>query len=95
MSIESNTPNIDIPFYEKKPKNNSDTSSTSIGTPFCGRKPKNTLIFLSQIIIIYFIIIASIIQLSLQSSDKDLWLILLSTSLGYILPSPNLKFNKK
>lgn len=71
----------------------SDESNITI--PFCDRKPKNTLIFISQIIVIYFIIIAAIIQLSLQNTNKDLWIILLSSSLGYILPSPNLKFDKK
>lgn len=63
--------------------------------PFMEKKPKNTLIFFSQIIVIYFIIVAAIIQLSLYDSNKDLWIILLSSSLGYILPSPNLKFKKQ
>lgn len=57
--------------------------------------PKNRLAFFSQIIIVYMIIITSLVQISLQSPDKELWLILLSSSIGYILPSPGLKFRKQ
>ena len=41
------------------------------------------------------IIITSLVQISLRSSDKEVWLISLSSSIGYILPSPGLKFRKQ
>ena len=73
----------------------SDTSSvTVIDQPLSkGREAKNRLTYISQIIVIYFVIIVSITQLCLQSTDP-IWLILLSSSLGYILPTPGLKFLK-
>ena len=51
----------------------------------------------AQIIVVYMImiIITSLVQISLRSPDKELWLILLSSSIGYILPSPCLKFRKQ
>ena len=49
----------------------------------------------AQIIVVYMIIITSLVQISLRSPDKELWLILLSSSIGYILPSPGLKFRKQ
>lgn len=58
------------------------------------QRAKNPLTYYSQIIVIYAIIAVSVIHLSLQSPDKELWLVLLSSSLGYILPSPTLKFSK-
>ena len=62
----------------------------------CGnRVPKNQFTYVSQIIVIYAIIATSIVHLSIQSDNRELWLILLSSSLGYILPSPGLKFNKQ
>ena len=62
----------------------------------CGnRVPKNQFTYISQIIDIYAIIATSIVHLSIQSQDRELWLILLSSSLGYILPSPGLKFTKQ
>ena len=36
----------------------------------------------------------SIYHLSIQSPNQDLWLILLSSAFGYILPSPGLKYLK-
>ena len=61
----------------------------------CGnRVPKNQITYVSQIIVIYAIIATAIVHLSIQSPNRELWLILLSSSLGYILPSPGLKFLK-
>ena len=53
---------------------------------------KNRFTFFAQIIVVYMIIITSLVQIS---PDKELWLILLSSSIGYILPSPGLKFRKQ
>ena len=52
-------------------------------------------LFFTQIIVVYMIIITSLVQISLRSPDKELWLILLSSSIGYILPFPGLKFRKQ
>ena len=41
------------------------------------------------------IIITSLVQISLRSPDKELWLILLSSTIGYILLSPGLKFRQQ
>ena len=56
---------------------------------------KNPFTFFTQIIVVYMIIITSLVHISLRSPDKELWLILLSSSIGYILPSPGLKFRKQ
>lgn len=62
---------------------------------WCGtRVPKNQVTYLTQVVLVYGIIAVSLSQLILQSSDRELWLILLSTSVGYVLPSPRLKFLK-
>ena len=81
-------------------KSNIESGSDSIDNTknynCCGnRVPKNQLNYISQIIVIYAIIATSIVHLSIQSQDCELWLILLSSSLGYILPSPGLKFTKQ
>ena len=71
----------------------SDTASVELPCPR-PREPKNRITYFSQIIVIYAIIATAIIHLSLQAPDKELWLVLLSSSLGYILPTPGLKFVK-
>lgn len=59
------------------------------------RVPKNTLTFLAQIVVVYGIIAVSVYHLSVQSPNQELWLILLSSAFGYILPSPGLKYLKQ
>ena len=56
---------------------------------------KYPLTFFTEIVVVYMIIITSLVQTSLRSPDKELWLILLSSSIEYILPSPGLKFRKQ
>lgn len=72
-----------------------DTKSEKRDFSCCGnRMPKNQFTYITQVVVIYGIIITAIIHLSLQSPNRELWLVLLSSSLGYILPSPGLKFIK-
>ena len=56
--------------------------------------PKAEIVFFSQTIILYLIILTSVINLSI-GNESEMWLILLSTSLGAILPNPTLKMSKK
>ena len=56
---------------------------------------KSQVVYFSQIILIYIIIITCIINLSLKNGDSNLWTALLSSCIGYILPSPKLKNEKK
>lgn len=53
--------------------------------------PKAQIVYFGQIIIVYIIIITSIVNLSLQNGISELWISLLSSCLGYILPNPKLK----
>jgi hypothetical protein len=52
--------------------------------------PRSEIVFFCQMVIIFIVIVTSIINLSL-GAQSELWLILLSTSLGAILPNPNMK----
>ena len=53
------------------------------------RKPEMTFIF--QVIILYIVIITCIINLLLKNGTSELWVSLLSYSLGCLLPSPKIK----
>lgn len=62
---------------------------------FCGGViPAREIVFFSQIIVVYFIIGASIYNLSIENDRPVLWTSLLSSSIGYILPNPALKVKK-
>lgn len=53
--------------------------------------PRQEVVFFSQIIILYIVIITSLINLSLQNGSQNLWISFLSASIGYLLPNPSLK----
>lgn len=53
--------------------------------------PKQEVVFFSQTIILYIVIITSLINLSLQNGDQNLWISFLSASIGYLLPNPSIK----
>ena len=74
---------------------NLSVDSSTVTTTTDLKIPKNRWSFFAQIVVVYTIIITSLIHLSHKSPDKELWLILLSSSVGYILPSPGLKFSKR
>ena len=62
----------------------------------CGKRlPKNRVTFIAQIVAIYGIIIVSAVNLSIGSgSNQELWVALLSSAVGYVRPSPGLKYRK-
>ena len=57
-----------------------------------GRKlPKSEIVFFMQVFLIYIVVITSIVNLTINKDEGKLWTALLSSSLGYLLPNPNLK----
>ncbi len=60
-----------------------------------GKKlPRAEIVFFSQIIILYLIIITAVVNLSFGSGNDKLWIALLSSSIGYALPNPSIKKKK-
>ena len=69
----------------------SHSSSTNGWFNSGGRKfPKVEVVFFSQIVLLYIVCICSLVNLSLGNKDQ-LWIILLTSSLGYLMPNPSLK----
>ena len=56
--------------------------------------PRAEIVFICQVIAIYAIISASIYNLSVDSDQTSLWVSLLSSCLGYPLPSPTINKEK-
>ena len=58
---------------------------------FCGVDlPRMEITYLIQIIVLYAIIITSLTNLCLKNGPLNLWISLLSSSIGYLLPQPTL-----
>ena len=57
-------------------------------------RSKNVLFF-AQILIIFTIVLASIINLSISNTHTDLWIALTASCLGSLMPGPKLRHSKK
>ena len=61
----------------------------------CGKIPKQQAIYFCQIIVVFTVVIASIVNLSFSDSQQALWASILSGSVGYILPAPKIRKKKR
>ncbi len=53
--------------------------------------PKSEIVYFCQIIIVYIIAIAAVVNLSMGNALTEVWISLLSSCIGYILPNPKMK----
>jgi hypothetical protein len=56
--------------------------------------PRSAVVFIAQIITVLIIVITAALKLSLSDEDSSVWLVLLSSAVGFILPTPALKKKK-
>lgn len=72
------------------------TSSESSQWDMFGKElPKSEITFFAQVIMVYIVIVVCIVNLSIANGDSNLWTALLSSCLGYLLPSPSMSYNNK
>ena len=70
-------------------------SSQTLKWPLCGQVyPKHEIVFFAQIILLYVVIITSLYNLTRAGENRELWITLLSSSVGYLLPNPQIKKRK-
>jgi len=48
-------------------------------------------LFFAQILLLFIVVLSSILNLSLNNTNKVFWTSLLCSSIGYILPNPSWK----
>ena len=73
------------------PNNISISSEKEVWNVFGYHVPKLEVVFFSQIIALYLVIITCLINLTITNVKIELWCSLLSASIGYLLPNPSLK----
>ena len=73
------------------PSIDGDHSTRTNWNVFGNKIPKEEFTFFAQVVLIYIVCITCIINLSIGNGNSNLWTSLLSSSLGYILPSPKLR----
>lgn len=61
-----------------------------------GKKlPQTEVVFFSQVILLYIVILTCIVNLSLNVENSNLWICLMSSCLGYLLPNPKIENGTK
>ena len=69
------------------------TTRTSLLWDFFGKRvPRSEIVFVCQLLIIYIVIGVSLVSLTRgkDCADNQLWIALLSSCLGYLLPNPRI-----
>ena len=93
MDLDNDTVSDHSPTSMRAPTpNKRPFSNLSMPWTFMGRQcPRSEIVFFSQMTIIVCVIVASIYNLSTSHKDRSLWITLLSSSLGYVLPNPSIE----
>ena len=63
-------------------------------TLFGSKCSRTALVFICQVIILYISIITYFVNLTVRNGPNELWITVLSISLGTILPSPKVRKTK-
>ena len=52
--------------------------------------PRSEIVFCCQTLLVYVVAVTSLVNITLSNGPLNLWIALLSSSLGYLLPHPSL-----
>jgi hypothetical protein len=52
------------------------------------------ILFIAQICLLAIVVLVSLGNLTFNNGDQNLWMILASSCLGYVLPNPKIKTDK-
>jgi hypothetical protein len=55
----------------------------------------DAVLFICQVVVIFIVVCVSLLNLSLQWGNQQLWTVILTSCLGYIMPNPRLKLVDK
>lgn len=63
----------------------------SVSNASFSRLKPDVIIFGAQVLLLFIVVITSLVNLSLERGNTNLWTMILTSCLGYMLPSPSLK----
>ena len=91
--IESEHPNQMDQGLRTSVDLNSDAASGRHWNVFGHSVPKSEIVFFTQVLLIYVVVITSIVNLTVYKNEDEgkMWTALMSSAIGYLLPNPTLK----
>lgn len=54
----------------------------------------DVVIFMAQVVLLFIVVITSLANLTLDNGNTNLWTMILTSCLGYMMPSPHMKAAK-
>lgn len=90
-SIEVRGPLVDIDHSSSKSEANQSDLDSRYWHMWGNSISKQGAVYFFQVFLIYIIVLTCIINLSLGKDEQKIWIVLLSSSLGYLLPNPSIK----
>jgi hypothetical protein len=67
-----------------------DSVSQALGS----RGRPDLVLFFAQVVIIFIVICTSLVNLTFGFGNQNLWTVILTGSLGYLMPNPKIKFSE-
>ena len=67
-----------------------ETDTTRVWPLFGLQLPRSEIVFFCQTFIIYVVVVTSLVNLTLKNEPINLWIALLGSCLGYLLPHPSI-----
>ena len=64
--------------------------TTRLWDVFGRRVPRSEIVFFCQTFIIYIVVVTALVNITLQNEPVNLWIALLGSGLGYLLPHPSI-----
>jgi len=86
----NNNNNDTNPCRSGAPPSIQTSTSTSKWHCFGYTFPRREVVYLCQALLVYIVILACLANLSLGHSESNIWIALLSSCLGYMLPQPSM-----
>ena len=77
------------PFIVQHRKNQRPVSQR-LWHVFGRRVPRSEIVFFCQTFIIYVVVVTALVNITLQNGPLNLWIALLGSGLGYLLPHPSI-----
>jgi beta-lactamase regulating signal transducer with metallopeptidase domain len=67
----------------------------SVSNSSMTRWKPDVIVFIAQVVLLFIVVTVSLVNLTLNKGNHDLWIMTLTSCLGYMLPNPRMKKAKE
>lgn len=63
----------------------------SVSNSSIGKWKPDVVVFIAQVVLLFVVVVVSLVNLTMNKGNHDLWIMTLTSCLGYMLPNPRMK----